>query len=146
LKNFAEKKEPAAEAGGRRVNPMTDDLAEWAYRAHMRALGRKGGAATRGRLAYDSRYYCEIGRAGGLASAIAQRRQIADELATPDVTPKSMLPIAPRTDSPAVSQPAIVDATGAVESSPKTAAGATLDAILEELNAPLKRPKQARRD
>jgi hypothetical protein len=75
-------------------------------------------------LAYDPGFYREIGRAGGRASVAARRAQVAEELEPAYASPKSDS----RTHSLAGAQPAI----------------ATLDAILEELDAPLKRAKQAR--
>jgi general stress protein YciG len=44
---------------------------ENAIREHMRALGRKGGAATK--QWYDSAHYRSIGKLGGIKSGAARR-------------------------------------------------------------------------
>lgn len=56
---------------------MAVDEVEAAFRAQMRALAQKGGAVTKRRHGDDSRYYRDIGRLGGAASAAARRARIA---------------------------------------------------------------------
>lgn len=56
------------------------DPVEAAFRAHMRALAPKGGAATKQRHGCDPRYYRRVGRLGGQASVAARRARIAAEL------------------------------------------------------------------
>jgi general stress protein YciG len=58
---------------------MSEDFSEAAFRAHMRWLAQKGGAATKRRRAGDPRYYSTIGRLGGQASAAARRQRAASE-------------------------------------------------------------------
>jgi general stress protein YciG len=54
------------------------------FRAQMRALGQRGGAATKRRLRNDPMYFREIGRLGGIASAEARRARIAGEVVAAD--------------------------------------------------------------
>src|SRR5690349_19103683 len=62
----------------REVNVMgnVDEI----FKALMPALARRGGIATKKRVATDSRYYSSIGRLGGKASASARRARIAENL------------------------------------------------------------------
>jgi general stress protein YciG len=46
---------------------------EPAVREHLRALGRKGAAATKRRYADDPNYYRSLGRLGGAASSASRR-------------------------------------------------------------------------
>ncbi len=59
---------------------MAIDKAEHAFRAQMRALAHKGGAATKRRYGYDPKYYRDIGRLGGSASVAARKARITAEL------------------------------------------------------------------
>jgi hypothetical protein len=65
------------------------DPPEVVFRAHMAALAEKGGGATKRRYGTNPRYYRDIGRLGGSASAAARRARIAAELEAPntDATP-----------------------------------------------------------
>jgi hypothetical protein len=46
-------------------------------REHLRALGRKGAAATKRRYADDPNYYRSLGRLGGAASGVSRRAKVA---------------------------------------------------------------------
>jgi hypothetical protein len=57
---------------------MADDT-DSIFRARMRALAYRGGAATKRRMADYPKYYRSIGRLGGLASAASRRYRAAVE-------------------------------------------------------------------
>ncbi len=54
--------------------------ADGVFRAQMRSLARRGGISTKRRFQGDPLYYQQIGRLGGIASAISRRNRIADNL------------------------------------------------------------------
>ena len=53
---------------------------ESTFRARMKELAHRGGAATKRRHGYDPRYYRDIGRRGGQASVAARKARFAAEL------------------------------------------------------------------
>jgi general stress protein YciG len=63
---------------------------ETALREHLRALGRKGAAATKRRYADDPNFYRSLGKLGGTASGVSRRAKLAtravetSELREPD--------------------------------------------------------------
>lgn len=65
---------------------MAADRVEALFRAHMRFLAYKGGAATRRRYLNQPGYYRDIGRLGGEASAAARKARIAARLDRADLS------------------------------------------------------------
>ncbi|MEO7201995.1 MAG: hypothetical protein ABIZ82_05310, partial [Candidatus Tumulicola sp.] len=58
---------------------MSHDL-DGIFRAQMRALAHRGGAATKKLMASDPKYYRRIGKIGGRASVTARKARIAADL------------------------------------------------------------------
>lgn len=50
---------------------------EPSLREHLRALGRKGAAATKRRFADDPSYYRPLGKLGGTAAGVSRRAKLA---------------------------------------------------------------------
>ena len=76
---------------------------EAALREHLRALGRKGAAATKRRYANDPNYYRSLGKLGGAASGVSRRAKLATRAVE---TPELREPGGPlQTDAPQPSTP-----------------------------------------
>jgi hypothetical protein len=61
-----------------KIERMTD--VDAIFRARMRALAHRGGAATKKLAIEDPQYFRRVGRLGGLASIAARKRRIYAEL------------------------------------------------------------------
>jgi len=59
---------------------LKDDPADIAFRAKMRSLACKGGAATKRRLVHNPEFFRDIGRLGGQASVAASKARITRSL------------------------------------------------------------------
>lgn len=79
--------------------PHMNDL-DAVFRARMRALARRGGAATRKLVADDPSYYHRVGRLGGEASVAARKRRIYAEIEGRVCEPTAVPPRAPFVQSP----------------------------------------------